>query len=254
MWMMSRPRDEGRTVQMEMWNLVGLLSDTEANLRLISKLKTGLKEEAALYKKTMCGGLLSCSAEEHPDMAFAGISASNARFEFSAFKKFGGIFGELEVYPAPSTYLMEDRAMLYSVIQHELRHFMDFLDNGRRPIETDYWLSGSYRIDLDKYSRNITEMRAHADQAAALLRIMGGAENAKKAIRQSQIGMSMVSEMNNAMMLFIDMLEEENIVKEFVEPPAAVARSEDHDVRTLVGHLQRMFEVMRLSNSLKAKS
>lgn len=252
--MMSRPRDEGRTVQMEMWNLVGVLSDPETNIRLIPKLGKSPTEEVTLYKRPMCGGLLSCSKEDHPDMAFAGISASDARFEFRASKKFGAIFGELQIYPAPFTYLLEDRAMLYGAIQHELRHFMDFLDNGRQPVEIDYWLSGGYGIDLDRYSRNITEMRAHADQAAALLRIMGGGENAKKAIRQSQLGMSMVPEMTKAMMLFIDMLEKENTVKEFVDPPAAVVRSEDHDVRTLVGHLQRMFDAMRFSNSLKHKS
>lgn len=251
---MSRPKDEGRAIQMEMWKLVGLLSDDNANIHLIKELRKGrVPADASLYRETMCGGLLSCDRKENPDLAMAGISVADPRFQVETTQKFGGFFADLSVYTPPATYLIEDKAMLFGIVQHELRHFMDFLDNGRRPVDTDYYLQGDYDIDLDRYSRNITEMRAHADQAASLLRIMGGADNAKKAIKQSHFGMAMVPEMTKAMMSFIDMLDEENAVKEFVEPPGVVVRSEDHEVRALVGHLQKMFEVMRLSNSIRPK-
>jgi len=85
---------------------------------------------------------------------------------------------------------------------------------------------------------------------------MGGAENAKKAIKGSHFGSMMISEMTDALMAFIDALDAENRaagVKEAIDPPAAVVRSEDHDVRALVGHLERMCEVMKFSNNVRQK-
>lgn len=257
MWMRSRPQGESRTNQMEMWSIVGMISDNDSNIRmLLSRDKTS---EKVLYKKKTCGGLLACPGDENPDLAHAGIvaDASKSRFEFLSFVMRGGYFGEVYFFPAPMAYAMDDRAMLFGIIQHELRHYMDFLDNGRKPIETDYLsqTQGGYELDVDAYARNITEMRAHADQAASLLRIMGGAENAKKAIRESHFGAMMVSDMSEAMMAFIDALDRENAsaVAESIDPPAIVARSEDHEVRKLVGHLERMCEAMKFSNNLRSK-
>jgi hypothetical protein len=260
MWMRTRPRDESRTNQMEMWEVVGLLSDNRTNAFLVINKDTSMPAERILYRKKTCGGLLACSGEENPDLVFGGISTdeSKSRFEFVAFRAHGAIFGEVHLFPSALIYDNNDRAMLFGIVQHELRHYMDFLDNDRKPIETDYLhrSADGYELDVDAYSRNITEMRAHADQAANLLRIMGGAENAKKAIKGSQVGSMMVSDMKDAMMAFIDALDAENRaagLKEYSDPPAAVARSEDQDVRALVGHLERMCEVMRFSNNVRQK-
>lgn len=258
MWMRSRPRGDDRTNQMEMWEVVGLLSDNRTNAFLIRNKDASMPEERVLYRKSACGNLLACSGDDNPDLAFAGISTSRPRFEFVAFRRNDSVLGEVHLFPSPLTYRNDDRAMLFGIVQHELRHHMDFLDNGRMPIETDYLhrSSDGYELDVDAYSRNITEMRAHADQAAALLRIMGGAENAKKAIRESQFGSMMVSDMTDAMMAFIEALDKENesaVARESIDPPAIVAKSEDHDVRKLVGHLERMCEVMRFSNNVRRK-
>jgi hypothetical protein len=260
MWMRSRPRGEDRTNQMEMWEITGLLSDNRTNAFLMTSKNAEMPAERILYRKKTCGSLLVCSADDNPDLAFGGISTdeSKSRFEFVAFRMHGAVFGEVHIFPSTLVYGNDDRAMLFGIIQHELRHYMDFLDNGRKPIETDYIHKSAdgYELDVDSYARNITEMRAHADQAANLLRIMGGAENAKKAIKGSHFGSMMISEMTDAMMAFIDALDEENKkagVKEAIDPPAAVVRSEDQDVRALVGHLERMCEVMRFSNNVRQK-
>lgn len=258
MWMRSRPRGDGRVNQMEMWQLVGILSDNKTNIDMAID-KGGPAGEKTLYNKKTCGGLLACPGDQNPDLSLGGIAKDPAmsRFEFQSFRKGVAFFGELHFFPAPMRYANDDRAMLFGIVQHELRHYMDFLDNERRPIETGYLRdsAGGYELDLDAYSRNITEMRAHADQAAELLRIMGGAENAKKAIRESQFGLMMVSELSEAMMAFIDALDRQNgsVAAEAAEPTAVVVRSEDHEVRRLVGHLERMCEVMKFSNNVGPK-
>lgn len=256
MWTMSRPRGEDRTNQMEMWKVVGLLSVHTLNAFAILKVAAGIESrDDVLYKAELCGGLVLCDGGDNFDMALAGISMAgrNSRFEFRSMEE--GPFSAVLIFPSPLIYTMNDRAMLYGVIQHELRHFMDFVENGRKPIESDYFVphDGGYELDVDKYSRNITEMRAHADQAAALMRIMGGGVNAKKAIRESHLGGHMIPDIVEAMMAFIDALDEENRragFSESIDPPAVVARSEDHDVRALVGHLERMVEVMKFSNNV----
>lgn len=260
MWMRSRPRGEDRTSQMGMWEIVGLLSDNRTNAFLIVNKDQGMPVERVLYRRQACGSLLVCSGDEHTDLAFGGIStdASKSRFEFISFRGSERIYGELHLFPAAMIYENDDRALLFGIVQHELRHYMDFIDNGRRPIETNYLhkAAGGYELDIDAYSRNITEMRAHADQAANLMRIMGGAENAKKAIRESQIGAMMISDMTDAMMAFIEALDKENKsaeASESVDPQAVVVNSEDHDVRRLVGHLVRMCEVMKFSNNIRRK-
>jgi hypothetical protein len=246
---------------MEMWNLVGLLSESADNARLALDASRGLDFEEYLYDEPLCGGLMICSDQNRRDTAEAGIVTNRhaSKFEMQS-RGSGGVFEAMVlILPAPLIYGVNDRAMLFAVIQHELRHYMDFLDNDRKPVEANYWVPsgpGSFELDVDAYSRNITEMRAHADQAANLLRIMGGAENAKKAIKGSHFGSMMISEMTDAMMAFIDALDEENKkagVREAIDPPAAVARSEDHDVRALVGHLERMCDVMRFSNNVRQK-
>ncbi len=256
--MRSRPQGEDRTNQMEMWEITGLLSDNRTNAFLIANKNSEMPAERTLYKKKTCGGLLVCPGEDNPDLTYGGISTEEPRFEFVTLKMNGTFFGEVNLFPSALVYYNDDRAMLFGIIQHELRHYMDFLDNNRTPIKTDYVqkTSDGYEIDLDAYARNITEMRAHADQAANLIRIMGGAENAKKTIRASSFGSMMISEMTDAMMAFIDALDAENKaagVNEAIDPPAAVVRSEDHEVRALVGHLERMCEVMRFSNNVRKK-
>jgi hypothetical protein len=259
MWMRTRPRDAGRTNQMEMWSLVGLLSDSADNARLALDASRGMDFEEYLYDEPLCGGLMLCSDQNRRDTAQAGIVTNRHASKFvMKLHESGGIFdATVLILPSPLIYEVDDRAMLFGVIQHELRHYMDFLDNDRKPVEANYWIPsgpGSFEIDVDAYARNITEMRAHADEASTLLRIMGGAEKAKKAIKESQFGSMFV--MKEAMMAFIDALDAENRatgVKEAIDPAAAVARSEDHDVRALVGHLERMCEVMKFSNNVRQK-
>jgi len=259
-WMRSRPRDESRVSQGEMWKVVGLLSDNQENAHLLVQMLKGYDFENYVYERPICGGILLCSGNQG-DIAEAGIITNRreSKFQFSVYESNEGFEGRLIILPAPMVYSLDDRAMLFGIIQHELRHYMDFIDNDRKPIEQDYLnqtVSGGFELDVPAYSRNITEMRAHADQASALLRVMGGAKKAKEAIKSSQFGSMMVSDMTDAMMAFIDALDKENgaKVQESLEPPAAVVRSEDHDIRELVGHLKRMCEAMKFSNNVRGRA
>lgn len=259
MWMRARPKGDDRTNQMEMWTLVGLLSDRTTN-QTIMVAPSLAPRGGNLYDKKICGGLLTCYEEKGNNRALATVVSdpSKTRFELRVAGPQNGPFDAvLIIAPTALTYKVEDQAMLFGFVQHELRHFMDFMDHNWKPVkDLEYTrvIPGGYEIDIDLYTRNITEMRAHADQATAIIRIMGSAENAKKAIADSRLASGMIPEIRESMMLFIDLLAKEASISEMVEPPAVVVRSEDHDVRKLVSHLERMFEVMRFSNNIRPKN
>jgi len=253
MWMRTRPRDSGRADQMEVWKLVGLLSDDLTNAIFSLALGRGVDLSKKLYEESLCGGLVLCSGDPR-DIAIGGVVGKLGDSKFGFQPSESGDSCIVFIIPNALIYDVEDRAMLFGIIQHELRHYMDFLDNERKPIPVDYYVDkgdGDYEVDVAAYSRNITEMRAHADQAIVLVRIMGGAKNAKSAIERSQLGGGLLQ---GAMMAFIDALEAEaRSLGENFDPPAVVRQAEDHDVRKLVFHLGKMCELIKFSNNVRRR-
>lgn len=254
MWMRFRPGDSGRVDEMEVWKLVGLLSDARINSVIMLAESLGIVLDKKLYERYLCGGLMTCQ-DNQADIAIGGVMGKLGDSKFScSFSE----SRECIVYILPNAliYDMDDRAMLFGIIHHELRHYMDYLDNDRNLIPPDYYVDkggGDYEVDVAAYSRNITEMRAHADQAIVLIRIMGGAKNAKAAINRSQLGGGLLQD---AMMAFIDALEAESRSRslgENFDPPAVVRQAEDHDVRKLVFHLGKMCELMKFSNNVRRR-
>lgn len=259
MWMRSRPQGD-RSNQMEMWKLVGALTDANKNADIMLAYSRGqAPKDVVVYDRNLCGGLVDCPAEKGRNRAFGSIvgNPADTRFELrvEGYQNMP-LDASLIIAPTALIYSVSDMAMIFGFIQHELRHFMDFIDNDWKPVkdlEYQRVIPGGYEIDIDKYGRNITEMRAHADQCIVLIKIMGGAENAKKAIEESVFASGMIPEMRKTMLVFIDLLGKEASMKESFDPPAVVVRSEDHDVRKLVSHLERMCEVMRFSNNIRLR-
>lgn len=245
MWAHHAPKNETRINQMEVWTLVGKVSDLDSNLKVFKSFSP-----IEVYEKEICGGLLFCS-NDSLGKAVGGIHPVKPEIMFWMLPN--DMVGHLSFIPTALVYYENDRAMLAGFVHHELRHAMDYMDTGTAP-ENDYMKmgsSGEYEIDEAAYSRNIYEMRAHVDQAMSLVRIMGGPENAKKAIRGSQFYRQLLPETVATMISFIDNFYED--VKENIEPPAVVVRSEDHDVRSLVLHLEKAIELVRFSNNIKRK-
>lgn len=249
MWAHHAPKNETRINQMEVWTLVGKVSDRETNVEGI-KAALGMRGRfIKVYEREICGGLLFCS-NRSLGKAVGGISPERSEIMFWAGED---KIGHLSFIPRALVYYDDDRAMFAGFVHHELRHAMDFMDTGIMP-ENDYMKmgsSGGYEIDEAAYARNIFEMRAHVEQAMGLVRIMGGPENAKGSIRNSQFARGLVPETVATMISFIDNFYDE--LKENIDPPAIVARSEDHDVRSLVMHLEKAIELVRFSNNVKGR-
>lgn len=264
MWMRSMPKDHSRLDQMEMWRLVGAVSDNGLNAAILLDFMLGMSaREKIVYSRPLCGGLVLCS-EKNGDSALAGVTPkpSKTKFECVYWNKVGRdeIYCTLIMLPLALVYSTEDKAMLFGILQHELRHYLDFLEENRsvkQGEEEEYMVKsedGGYEIDVDKYARNIHEMRSHAEQAATLIRIMGGTDNAKKALRNSQFGSIMLPAMVETMEIFIELLGKREVTSEALDPVTIVRRSEDHDARTLKGHLERIIETMSFSNNVRPKA
>lgn len=260
LWFRGKPQDEDRTNHMEMYYFVGALSNKEANL-VAAIHPNSLTQDLIVYNKPISKNLL---VEEYEALenAVSLITKNPKMFQCSFVSReqnkdnFTGFI--LFAHP-PSYYDDKDRFVLFSILQHELRHAMDFVDNNNKPIPNDYMFpnkDGGYEIDVDLYSRNITEVRAHADQAKVILKLLGR-KLAKEAIKTSKFTLA-DTEMREAMIILIDALADEASISENISdianPPAIVVKSEDHEVRKLENHLTKILELLKFSNFVKFKN
>lgn len=259
LWLRGKPKDENRTNPMEMYFFVGALSDKNANL-VAAVHSNSLNQDLVVYDKPISKNLLVDDYNSLGD-AVSLITKNPNRFQCSFIareKEKNNFIGYILFAHPPSYYDEKDKFVIFSILQHELRHAMDFVDNNNKPIPNDYVFpksDGSYEIDVDLYSRNITEVRAHSDQARIILKLLGR-KLAKDAIKTSKFTLA-DSEMREAMLILIDALADEAGVAESIEgivnPPAVVVKSEDHEIRKLENHLVKILELLKFSNFVRFK-
>lgn len=256
LWFKSKPKDTSRTNEMEMYEFVGALSNVKTNTSCLVVQLVGLPiKDEIVYNKPLSNNLLN-GQYSNLEKAFAAISGDHNSY-IQAFisrevKKDEWIGSVFFIIP-PMFYEVEDKHMLFSTVQHELRHALDFVDFNNKPIPNNYMkpqLDGSYEVDIDLYSRNATEARAHSDQAMLLIKKLGK-EEAKKTVRGSKISLAN-AEMREAMVLLIDKLAEE-VVEENLSPVAVVSKAEDTEARELVDHLVKILELFRFRNFVRFK-
>lgn len=267
LWQKGMPKDENRTNEMEMRNFVGSLTDQMANYLSFSDPR-GKTHDIVCYDKPLSRNLL---LEDCPKLenAVAVITHNEdiMQCSFLTWKREDDFIGTVLFAHPPANYDIRDKFFLFSVLQHELRHAMDFVDNNNAPIENDYLFpkdDGGYEIDTELYSKNFTEVRAHSDQARVLLRLVGR-NLAKDAIRNSRFTLADAA-MREAMVILIDALAAkdssiknvgvgsyaENIDR-IINPPAVVVKAEDNEIRQLELHLYKILDLMRFSNFIRKK-
>lgn len=256
LWFRSKPKDTSRTNEMEMYEFVGILSNVKTNIQHISAQLLGNSAgDKIVYNKSLSNNLLN-GQYSNLEKALAAISINHNNY-IQAFvprevKKDEWIGNVLFILP-PMFYEVEDKHMLFSTVQHELRHALDFVDFNNKPIPNNYMKpqsDGSYEVDIDLYARHTSEARAHADQAMLLVKKLGK-EEAKKVVKDSSNTLANV-EMREAMMLLIDKLAEE-VVEENLSPVAVVSKAEDAEARELVNHLVKILELFRFRNFVRFK-
>jgi|LakMenEpi03Aug12_release.lakeMendotaPanAssembly.Ray.scaffolds.fasta_scaffold04759_4 hypothetical protein len=257
LWFKSKPKDNSRTNEMEMYEFVGALSNTKTNIDFIAigMLLGGHINDEVVYDKMLSDNLLK-GQYSNLEKAFGVISLNRSSY-IQAFiakeDKKDEWTGDVLFIMPPMLYEEQDRHMFFSTVQHELRHALDFVDFNNKPIKSDYMkpqLDGSYEVDIDLYSRHVSEARAHSDQAVVLIKKLGK-EEAKNVIKNSRFSLAS-DEMREAMVLLIDKLAEE-AVKENLAPVAVVSKAEDSESRELVNHLTKILELFRFRNFIHFK-
>lgn len=160
-----------------------------------------------------------------------------------------GIESHVMIATTPMIYSKDDKVVLTSIIVHELRHSMDFHEMGNFKV-ADYTrdMGTHYEINMDDYARNIVEARAHVDQIKNLVYTMGGGEEAKKVLKESVLMRTLIPEIKQSMIEFIDLIFSTN---ESFENPAIVMKHEKHEVEQAVDLVQKICESFKFSNFVK---
>jgi hypothetical protein len=159
------------------------------------------------------------------------------------------ISSEVMIAPPPCLYDNEERAMLSSIIIHELRHAMDFHEFKNTTHDLKYTIDKGthYEIDMDLYARSVFEARAHADQVKILLTTLGDKERTKRVIQQSILARGFIPSLRESMIELVDMIGSLN---ENIDPPAIVAVDENK-IEQAVELLRHICESFKLSRFVK---
>jgi hypothetical protein len=153
------------------------------------------------------------------------------------------------ISPPPLEYDNEDRAVLASVIVHELRHAMDFHEMGdRMNIDYNKDMGTHFELNMDDYARNILECRAHVDQVKNLVSTLGGGERARKVLREAALSRMMIPELRQSMIELVDLVCTTN---ESLEPPQEVVSIENHDVEKIVDILEKVCRSFKFKNFVR---
>ena len=235
----------------EMWKLTRLISNSPMNRAWISKVVLDRPiPETILYRESL-GKMVkindilgSVTGSISPEPDFHCLPKRNLMRAALGEKVM--IESHVLISPPPLEYDNEDRALLASVVVHELRHAMDFHEMGDR-MNIDYHkdMGTHFELDMDAYARNILECRAHVDQVKNLVSTLGGGERARKVLKERALARMMIPELQASMIELIDLICTTN---ENLEPPAEVVNIENHDVEKILDILEKVCESFKFKN------
>lgn len=231
----------------EVWNLVRRLSNNNINrvwmkIVLEGKVFPGVD----VYQGSLAGMV------KIPDIqgTVLGRISPEGDFYCEPKKIEGKIISQVMIAPTPCEYDNEERAMLSSIVIHELRHAMDFHELKSTAGPNYIQDKGShYEIDMDLYARNIFEARAMADQVKILITTLGGAERAKRVLRESILARESVPRLRDSMLELVDLLcsnKNENLEN----PPAIVIRDENK-IEQSIGMVRDIVESFKFSRFVR---
>lgn len=228
----------------EVWNMVRKLSNNNINRVWMKVLLEGFNFPGiGIYEADLA------KMVKIPDIegTVQGGITSKAEFYCTPQKIGDKIVSEVMIATPPCEYDNEERAVLSSIIIHELRHAIDFHEL-KSTVGADYTQDrGShYEIDMDLYARNIFEARAWADQTKILMTTLGGCERTKRVIQESILARGFIPRLRESMLEFVNLICRGK-TESFENPPAIVVQDENkiEQVVELVRHIVESFKFSR---------
>ena len=225
----------------EVWKLVRALSNNQINRVWMNIFKHEPIPGYILFQ----GNLADFIKTDGVEGSIVGGISPDPEFYCHPEKVGDKIVSEVMIAPPPVEYDNEERAMLSSIVIHELRHAIDFHEF-KKTMDMDYYRKRDTHIelDMDLYARNIFEARAHADQVKILITTLGDGERAKRVIRESILARGFIPRLRESMLELVDILCG---LRENTEPTVMVARDENkiEQVVELVRHICESFKFSR---------
>lgn len=188
-WLSALPGEKSAIIESEVWVFVEAMANPKKNGAAFNKLirHISFPSDIRYGPKKICGNLLTINSDLLKDAT--GQIISNPRETMFGLGAEGDVLGELLISHPPLVFAMEDKALLASIIRHELRHGMDIASmGGGMGIEP----SGSLiETDFDGYLSHVLEARAYSDQLRWLLQIMGNnIDSVLRLLRKPPFGFS----------------------------------------------------------------
>lgn len=254
-WKRLGPTDRLPLDMNELWSLVMKVGDPARNRSFLDTVALDREPEDVEVYKNRLDAILN--APGIIGTVTGRIAGRNPDFSCRPKKNlWNAAYGEktieshVLIAPPPLDYGRDDLALLSSIVVHELRHAHDFHEtDGAAAGAVDYYRDkGTHvEIDMDLYARNILECRAHSDQVRHLIKTMGGGEKAKRVLVESVLAGMFIPRLRDSMIELVGLLCSTN---ESREPPAIVAKSEDH-VSEAVGLVRKICESFKFSRFVR---
>lgn len=231
----------------EVWNLVRKLSNNNVNRIWMKMLLEGLSFPGIrIYEDDLV------KMVKIPDMkgTIQGAISSRAEFYCQPQKMEGNISSQVMIAPPPCEYDNEERAILSSMVVHELRHAIDFHElKDTTTIDYNQDKGTHYEIDMDLYARNIFEARAWADQTRILMTTLGDGERTKRVIQESILARGFIPRLRESMLEFVDLLGRNK--NESLENPPAIVIQDDNKIEQSVELIRHIVESFKFSRFVK---
>lgn len=257
-WKNLAPHDRLPVEMNELWRLVMSVGDPAKNRSYQESVALGTKPKSMeVYKNRLDAllnlpGITGTATGRIVDYDLAEFHCRSRKNLFGAALGESPVESHVLIAPPPLEYMRDDLALLSSIVVHELRHAADNHETKGATIGVDRYETDRgthYEINMDLYARNILECRAHADQVRHLVETMGGGEKARRVLAESILARALVPRLRDSMLELVGLLCARN---ESWEPPAIVARSEDH-VGSAVELVREICESFRFSRFVRRK-
>lgn len=142
------------------------------------------------YKKPLSDNLLTISS---PKLKYAQGTVTDRATPKFAFYLFDGEYkaGNLVIRIPPVLFDDEDKVLLRRILKHELRHAVDWLNPEIQDEPSGKYVREGYIFNLEKYTTNRYEARAHAEELRDLMKQIGDVNKVLQLLqKRSEFSMS----------------------------------------------------------------
>ena len=242
LWHANMPREAPKQNAHAVEQFASYMFDIDKNSQAVKNYFDGIYVNEVRYDQPINNNLLNINDEKLKNAKGLVSSRENPAFKFFMGAELGG---NLLIRHPPVFYSIKDEELIRSIIWHELRHAIDWINPEFKDVEPS-----SQIFDVEKYARNAYEARAFADQLKFLMKRIGNPNKVMKVLINTTYKFPEALIPVAKAFLKEYSLNAESFDPVF-QPSAIVIDQQKEDIRSAAVLVSKIVQMMQFGNFIK---